>query len=215
MKQCEFKKKLKHTTDYIFNYGLRKLHQQGESLEDTFNRVGPEKMRREDFKGFIKAQEQILQSILFIEKELITIREKKKRTSKGKHKMELQNNKDYFEINRKEQYLMTQEAAFRELANSIVWILFGGARGYLRRLVNPYSSHGYLRDKNWKSVMSVIKSINKEKDKFALMSDITSTVGVGDILLRSSKGLKIIEVKEGKINKKILKKANKNKLKVK
>ncbi|MCD6318031.1 hypothetical protein J7M02_03070, partial [Candidatus Aerophobetes bacterium] len=205
MKQCEFKKRLKYTSDYIFNYGLRKLRQQGESLEDAFNRVGPEKMRKEDFKGFIKAQEQILRSILFIEEEIIAIRAEKKRMSKGKHKRELQKNKDYIEINTEEQYLMIQEAAFRELANSIVWILFGGTRGYLRRLVNPDSRHGYLCDKNWKSVMSVIERINKEKDRFALMSDITSTVGIGDILVWGPEGLKIIEVKESKINEKILK----------
>jgi len=199
MDRNNFKNTLKDIASYIFNYGLRKMRQGEETLEEVFVRIGPEAMRRKDFEGFVYAQEKIIKSILSIEDELIILRAEKRKYEKGKHKREIYQDPNYIKLSEKEGYLMVQEAAIKEMGNSIAWILFGGARGYLRRCANPNSVHGYLRDKNWKSVMKVVSEINEEPDTFALLSDITSVVGIGDILVWDPRGIRIIEVKEGKI----------------
>jgi len=46
--------------------------------------------------------------------------------------------------------------------------------------------------------MGVVREMNKKEDTFALLSDITSTIGIGDILAWTPDGLKVFEIKEDK-----------------
>jgi hypothetical protein len=203
MNKVDFENQLRFVADYVFSYGLKKLKKDKESLQETLSRVGYKKMQEEDFRGFAKAQEIIIKYLLNIEKELISVRKEKEKISKGKHKKELRQNANFIKTTEEEEELIIQRAAFKGIANSIAWILFTNNRGYIRRLINPNSEKGYLRDKNWKSVARVVREINKKEGVFALISDITSVVGIGDILVYKSGNIKLIEVKEGKINQQI------------
>ena len=102
-------------------------------------------------------------------------------------------------------HLNHQEAILRMIANSIVWTMFHMERWKVRWLWTA---------KPWVPISSIgpetsdfVDNINANPDSAALMTDITSLVGVGDVLIVNfSHGGKpvIIELKSGATNSRIV-----------
>ncbi len=98
----------------------------------------------------------------------------------------------------------SEEVLFRGIADAIAWQFLGSQLCHARRL---YKEHAppRLRHCNLSSVVRVAKRIvDEDPDAMPLISDLTSFVQVGDILLMSPReGRAFIEVKEGVENRRI------------
>lgn len=95
----------------------------------------------------------------------------------------------------------------KKLMDTVVWLIMGDDYFSIRRLYLG-KQHGYLTDKNFISVWEEVQAINSEPMSFAVMNDLTSFVGVGDITAISikdnfEKEVRFIEVKEGQVNEEI------------
>jgi hypothetical protein len=109
-------------------------------------------------------------------------------------------------IRSKEGLTSSHDVLFRGIADSIAWQLLGMQLCYARRL---YKGHPQpdLRHSNFDSVVLAAEHLNNNNPgSMALISDLTSFIQVGDLLLMGPTGnLTIGEVKEGKKNHDILK----------
>lgn len=142
--------------------------------------------------GFSKAQNLIIV-------ELIAVQEVRQGLEKDLKSARKQRNK--LVINELEQTIGLEnfkEWVLRKLGDSIAWHMIEGQNYIARRLCLREQSRPTLAKSNLSSVIRVVNSYN-EKDflNFALLSDITSFVQIGDVLLTSPDSLEIIEVKEG------------------
>ncbi|WP_323968431.1 hypothetical protein [Aeromonas veronii] len=97
-----------------------------------------------------------------------------------------------------------KELIIRGIADAIAWQLLGNQLAYARRFFQAIPQPD-LYNSNFKSVVFAAKESLKEKpDTVSLISDLTSFIQIGDLLeCDPNKGLKIVEVKEGKMNAKI------------
>ena len=86
------------------------------------------------------------------------------------------------------------------IADGIAWQLIDGQIHIARRFHIEQDAPKYLVSSNINHAIKVANCINKNPDNFALISDLTSFVQIGDLLVRDSKGIRVIELKEGKVN---------------
>ncbi|OFX54514.1 MAG: hypothetical protein A2046_02775 [Bacteroidetes bacterium GWA2_30_7] len=93
-----------------------------------------------------------------------------------------------------------QECLIRKLADSIAWQIINGQHYIARRLYlneNPPS----LLNSNINSVINTVNQLNSGcVFDFALISDFTSFIQIGDIFFKKQNAFHIIEVKEGEKN---------------
>ena len=92
-------------------------------------------------------------------------------------------------------------AALKEIANSIAWQILGNDGTKVRALIQGVSP-GPLQKENLKSVlMTASKLTSQGRASFALITDITSCIQVGDLLIRLPSGqFGLCELKEGVVN---------------
>jgi hypothetical protein len=96
-----------------------------------------------------------------------------------------------------------KETIFRSLANCIAWQLIDGRVDIARHLDISEPTRPNLDSSNVISVTAVAEVLNQNNPlSFALVSDLTSFVQIGDLLRRdvNSPILSVIEVKEGEKN---------------
>jgi hypothetical protein len=143
------------------------------------------KASRESFlrachNGFAKAQELIVV-------ELITVQEIQKNLNDDLKSA--RRKRDQTAITKLEKEISIEnfkEHILRKLADSIAWHIIGGQKYIARSLCLRESNRPNLKSSNLSSVIDVVNSHNKENSlNFALLSDITSFVQIGDILLSS------------------------------
>lgn len=99
-----------------------------------------------------------------------------------------------------------EEATFRKLADTIAWQILGNQL-YLGRRLFRDQAPPTLRQSNLESVIATADEMQGEDlGKFALISDLTSFVQVGDLLVSEPlEGLvTVVEVKDGHKNEKIV-----------
>ena len=150
------------------------------------------RMRYADFAGAQKLIIEELQAIMARKRDLDT---KLQAARKNKQRMQV----TYFERALGEEKV--KEIIIRKLADSIAWQLVDGRTDFIQWL---YSSENppAIDESNLQSVLEEVNRLNEEEPlSFALITDLTSFIRVGDILRRDTSGIiKIIEVKEGKKN---------------
>ena len=98
----------------------------------------------------------------------------------------------------------SEEVLFRGIADSIAWQMINGQLCYARRLFKSKQPPSFT-DSSFESVVAAAR-IMREEDPSAmpLISDLTSMVQVGDLLVASpGKPLAMVEVKTGKENHRI------------
>lgn len=91
------------------------------------------------------------------------------------------------------------------IANSIAWQMLSGEIHLVRRLHMRETEQKFLDSSNVAHAIESADSINKNLLDFALLSDLTNTIQIGDLLVRRIDSVEIIELKEGKVNDKITK----------
>lgn len=143
--------------------------------------------------GFTKAQDLIIANLIEIELE------KKDLTS---HIKEHRRNREK-ELETENIFLIKtldyREKLLRKLADSIAWHMIAGHH-YIARRMFLGETHPSLLSEGFDAVKKVADDINNNTDEFALISDLTSFIQIGDILHRASDGYHLIEVKSGEKN---------------
>ena len=98
-----------------------------------------------------------------------------------------------------------EENTLRSIANSMVWMMFNNRRWIVRRLkvdgsATPVNSIG-------SETTLFVDAVNERPDAMALMADITSCVGIGDVVmmdLRVSPEPQVVELKGGATNERVV-----------
>lgn len=159
------------------------------------DRPTPESFRRACHQGFAEAQMLILNELLEVQDSRKDLETKVKIARQARDRLAISDLKREIGIDNLKEHIL------RKLADSIAWHLIGGQSYIARRLCIREPSRPTLRESNLASVASLAAHLNASSPlEFALMSDLTSFVQVGDILQLTSKGIRIIEVKQGAKN---------------
>ncbi|NOK02932.1 MULTISPECIES: hypothetical protein [Myxococcus] len=186
-----FQEKRKQIEIYINTYGLD-LTGPGDILDPEYE----EKFIPAVHEGFAKGQKEILTGLIEIEKDRSSL--KKNKSSKNRSA----ERKIIHSLERLEE----SEAILRKLADTIAWQLIGNQLWLARRLNTDDSSPSLIHS-NVESYISFVDRFNVGNPRgFALISDLTSFVRLGDILARDGdeRALHVIELKEGKVNEELL-----------
>jgi hypothetical protein len=93
------------------------------------------------------------------------------------------------------------ELIYRHLMNSIVWQIFGAKREVIARHHLEEGGSKSLEGPGFDAVVIAANKINADPLKFALISDMTTNIHVGDLVIWTPDGLEISEVKTGDKNK--------------
>jgi len=149
-------------------------------------------------EGYALAQNRLIEELVKIEDELLD--------SKNNLK-ELRRSRDVNAIKQTESkifVLENQRYILKKIGDGLAWTILRGELWKMRRFYLGEKPR-YLRSTNLESVKRVVDERNKDKMRFALMTDLTSCIQVGDIIEISfaDKHLNLIEVKEGVMNEKI------------
>lgn len=188
-----FEDKLKEILQYIRRYAIDKMS--GIDLKkssdvDIFIALV--------HKGFALAQEEIIKLLLLIDEINVRLNKELKEANITKNKDRVKKLKS---IKTKLEY---QEVIVRKLADSIAWQLAHCEHHTLRRLYLGEKTYS-IRSSNLEYGLKVIRKFNEEHPKgFALISDITSFIQIGDLLIvdlkKDGSSIGICELKEGKEN---------------
>src|SRR3989344_6375443 len=191
MERQLFKEMLARTLHRAQSYGadFYKLAEKRDSLKTegdikkALKEIGHENFRRKCNEGYKLAQQEILEAILKLEEE---VRSARNDEESGKAKYYI--------------------AALKEVCNVIAWALLNNERAHVRSLLIENMGSGFLTDRNIASVIATAEETNKDGDRFALITDITSCVGLGDLMEVSvgGAGVSFVEVKEGKVNEEVV-----------
>jgi hypothetical protein len=188
----EFEKEIREIYYYITRYGIEKVDH-----VNLGNTQSQEKFINECHKGYSIAQERILENLLGLERVLIDKncqlkRSRRKRDSKEIHRLEIEIYSTKFRI-----------LVFHNLADTLAWILIDEQKYIARRL---YLGKPCVRllNSNIESVRKASNELNKNGLRFALISDLTSFIQIGDLCVidfnEGTGRIELVEVKEGKMN---------------
>ncbi|MHA8097803.1 hypothetical protein VR479_00745 [Aquirufa aurantiipilula] len=192
----DYRIKLKEIADYAFGYGIRAI-----GIEQF--KVGPPDTWDESIKNifFIACHDgfKIAQGLLVVEikKYQSLLRETTNQLKEFRRQRDKENEKIAdLKIKIIEQRLHN----FSHIADGIAWQLIGGQIHIARRFHIQEMSTKYLDSSNIEHAIQTAEEINKNPNDFALISDLTSFVQIGDLLVRHDKIIGIMELKEGKVN---------------
>lgn len=194
-----FNEKVNQISFYCFRYGISNIDWKV-SKEKIINPKYAEEFFIKVHKGFGLAQKEIIDSILLVNSKILQCNKYLKKARQENNKEELRKYK-IEKIN-----LEYHEKVFRKFADSIAWQLLHSQLHIVRRLYKSYKITP-INSSNLKHGRAFVNWYNKKNPKsFALLSDITSFIQIGDVLILDSnlKGIGILELKEGKTNEEIL-----------
>ena len=190
-----FRDRLREITDFALRHAQNNLppldeHSSAEDRQVYFKKI---------WEGWKWAQAYITEDLVHIHFMRNAFQESSKEARKNRDKS-MANLMDAFVKN-----LNHREAILRLVANSMVWTMFGMQRWRVRWLWTarppaPITSIG-------SQTSEFVDDINGNPDSVALMADITSLVGVGDVLVADwDHGLRpvILELKGGATNSRII-----------
>lgn len=186
----EFENKLKEIFFHVARYGAL--------TEFSLNR-SPEDFNYKRFytlcnKGFKIAQNLALEELrqLYthqkgIEEEIVLKRKEKKNDEKKKLETKLEINRYKIEL-------------IKNLVYTIAWQVFNRKREILARFYTDERGNNQLTGKGFEAILSAANEINQDPQKFALITDLTNNIQIGDLLVITPEGHEIIEVKTGEKN---------------
>lgn len=90
------------------------------------------------------------------------------------------------------------------VGDGIVWQLFG-AQVYIIRRFYINESFKTLEESNIKHALQVASIINQKPENFALITDITNFIQIGDLIVLKDDQLGVLELKDGKVNNELMK----------
>lgn len=200
----EHKIKLREISDLAFSYGINAIfpHVKKNSLPNTWSKEIVKLFTEKCHEGFKLAQTLIIEEVLFNQNLL------------RKKKIELKENR---RLRDKEASIKTEHVisviknrlgAYFHIADGIAWQLINGEIHISRRLYIGETTK-QLNSSNLDHAITVANEINQFPENFALISDLTHFVQIGDLLIRTPESIGITELKQGAVNEKIAKLVNK------
>lgn len=195
----KFKSKLQSILPLILTYGSDFYHLTQENYVQKVKEIPHKEFLNKCHEGFKLAQVQIIEALLELEEEIKSANNELQDfvTLNPQHP---QRKPEYKAIQEKVRVLEYQEASFREAANVIAWNVLGMDQPNIKMFAKPDMHQGYLSDQNLESVLEYAKQVNADENSFALINDITSILGVGDLLVLQKGKIELVEMKEGKMN---------------
>lgn len=195
----EHKKVLTEIAYYVFTYGMKnsgidfsEIKHSNEIKKEDLN-----KFTQKAHEGFKIAQKLIIEEIIYYQSEWQIIKAKIKQFRRERNKK--------FE----QEYSLTQKIieqrifTLSHIADSIAWQIIEEQLHVGRTLHIGERGIKSLENNNLQHAISAADKINEDPNAFALISDITSFVQIGDLLVRKGELVGVMELKEGKVNRQI------------
>lgn len=199
MNSRKFERELKTLIYYVREYGIQHLSFPPSEL----SRIHDDNSIAEEFmtqvhKGFYFAQERIIDLLTKVINEQKTAKRGIAETRRTRNKPTEQ------ALQTKLDTAHYQECILRRVIDSIVWNLCGLELATVRRLYMDQEPID-ITDSNLNSELSFLENYKQSHPTgFALISDLSMVVQVGDIITKNmSEGTGIIELKEGHVNKRV------------
>lgn len=193
----EFEKKVKKIFYYVAEYGIAKKPLATKDIK-SISKSDLEEYLILIHKGFRIGQDLIIKEIIPLLEENKNLKEKDKEAKKKKDKTLQQELSLEIKLN---EYKIK---VLRHFADFIAWQILKRDYYKARRFFSGNKSRPDLLNSNLDSVLNAVEHYHNEDDKnFALISDLTTFIDIGDILLVSANGIKVIECKEGETQKKV------------
>jgi hypothetical protein len=196
--QPTFEDAITEITDLAFAYGIRKvggLDPREASVEQTKRFV------EACHEGYALAQHRLVEELGRVE---AATRGMKRLQKEARRQREREKSESAARLLESLHY---QEMALRTIANGVAWVMLRDQRWVVRRLYQGRAPTA-LSAANLESAIREADRINQDTRKFALLSDLTSCVQLGDLLVidfsRDPGIIYCIELKEGQKNYEIL-----------
>lgn len=93
-----------------------------------------------------------------------------------------------------------KEELLRNLTFTIAWQIFNGKREVIARLYTGEKGRKETEGKGFDAILQAAEDINQHVDRFALISDLTNNIQIGDLLVIRPDRLEIVEIKIGEKN---------------
>ena len=194
----EHKIKLREICDLAFSYGVNaiKPHVKMYSLPNTWSKEIVKLFTEKCHEGFKLAQTLIIEEVLYYQN---LLREKKIELKENRRKRDKDASKETEDIISVVEHRVS---AYFHVADGIAWQLISGQIHVSRRLYIGESTK-QLESSNLTHAITVAVEINELPENFALISDLTHFVQIGDLLIRTPERVGIMELKQGAVNDKI------------
>ena len=197
----EFEETIKQLFEYIHEYAFNNLELTPENPIQNWTVERRNKFTEYVHIGFIKGQELVLDNIIKYESNLSELNSNLKLCRREK-------NKDLEKTIQETISLINYKISIlRIFMDFIAWQFLGQQYYKVRRFYDmskKYNSRPTLSMSNIESVKSAVDYYHSLSPlNFALISDLTSFIDIGDILLMDNSQVIPIEVKEGQKNKEI------------
>ena len=149
-------------------------------------------------KGFRLGQDLII-------KEIIPLFKEKEELKKCEIQAKKEKNKELLDqIGSDARLVEYKIKILRHFADFIAWQIFKNDYYKARRFFSGNRNRPDLLNTNFDSVIKAVEYFHKQNElNFALISDLTSFIDIGDILLIDNKKISIVECKEGEVQGKV------------
>lgn len=200
MKVELFERELKTLINFVRAYGIQHMKKDYELSVYTEDEEVIKEFFRNVHKGFYLAQRNCVKVLKKVLGEKKKLKDKLKRARQEKNKERID------EIEKLINRIIYQEMVIRKVMDSIVWQIFNQDLSVLRRFYYGQELID-ITDSNLESELKCVESYSKRDDGcFVLISDMTSFVQIGDVVIFTpGKEIIIGELKEGEVNEKVFK----------
>lgn len=198
MKIIKFERELKVLINYIREYGIQHIEGISNPSDILDDESKWSEFAQAVHKGFYLAQNRSIKLI----KQVLT--ERKQQIQKLKEARRGREKEKCNEITNVLNQLKYQEMCLRKIMDSIAWQILGYDLSQLRRLYYGQELID-ITDSNLESELSFVDEYLKDNpDSFVLISDLTSFIQIGDVVIfKPREKVILVELKEGDTNGKV------------
>jgi len=197
----EFEELTKKIFDLTHEYAINNLDLNFSSHPNTWKSEDTRQFQIFVHSGFKQAQDLILNEMLKLQNSLKVLKVDLKSSRRAR------NTKKIESISAEIKKFEYKETILRSFIDFIAWQLLGQQYYRVRRFYDSRDKHNSrptLSTSNIKSVISAVSYYHEQDElNFALISDLSSFIDIGDILLLKDNQVIPIELKEGKTNEEI------------
>lgn len=190
----EHRAKLKEIADIAFMTGINWIKTENLGNPSQWNEEIKKKFKQQCHNGFKIAQKLLIEEVKLYQTQHreANIQLKEVRRNKNKEKEK--------EIQEEIKTIEMRLGTLSHIADSIAWQLIGGQIHIARRFHINEKGTKSLDFSNIEHAVRVADNINENPDDFALISDLSSFLQIGDLLIAHNNSIGIMELKEGKVN---------------
>lgn len=195
----EHKAKVREIAEYAFAHAINQIGKEGVM---ALNEGDGQAERRRDFfikvhDGFKLAQKLLIEETLYYQ---ALLRSKTEELKEARHQKDKVLEKETANIIA---VVNQRLSTLNHIADGIAWQLIGGQIHVARRLYIKDTSQKFLDSSNLEHAIQTANETNKEPEAFALLSDLTGFVQIGDLIVARKGSVTLMELKEGAVNRQV------------